>query len=102
MYDLLLQESMWNAMALEEGTTLWTVARQTPLSIGLSRQEHHSELPCLPPWDLPHPGIVLTSLTSLALAGGFYNTSTPESMFLLLLIKKPTSSPLMLRPHLQD
>ena len=34
-----------------------TVARQAPLSMGLSRQEHWSGLPCPPPGDLPDPGI---------------------------------------------
>ena len=37
--------------------TLWTVARQAPLSMGFSRQEYWSGLPCLPPGDLPNPGI---------------------------------------------
>ena len=37
--------------------TLWTVARQTPLSMGFSRQEYWSGLPCPPPGDLPDPGI---------------------------------------------
>ena len=35
----------------------WTVARQVPLSIGFSRQEYWSLLPCPPPGDLPNPGI---------------------------------------------
>ena len=34
-----------------------TVARQAPLSVGLSRQECCSGLPCPPPGDLPDPGI---------------------------------------------
>ena len=37
--------------------TLWTVVRQAPLSMGFSRQEYWSGLPCLPPGDLPDPGI---------------------------------------------
>ena len=37
--------------------TLWTVACQAPLSLGFSRQESWSGLPCPPPGDLPHPGI---------------------------------------------
>ena len=37
--------------------TLWTVARQAPLSMGFSRQEYWSGLPCPPPGDLPSPGI---------------------------------------------
>ena len=34
-----------------------TVARQAPLSMGFSRQEYWSGLPCPPQRDLPHPGI---------------------------------------------
>ena len=37
--------------------TLWTVAHQAALSIGFSRQEYWSGLPCTPPGDLPDPGI---------------------------------------------
>ena len=37
--------------------TLWTVAHQAPLSMGFSRQEYLSGLPCPPPGDLPDPGI---------------------------------------------
>ena len=36
--------------------TLWTVAHQAPLSMGFSRQEYWSGLPCPPPGDLPDPG----------------------------------------------
>ena len=36
---------------------LWTVACQAPLSMGFSRQEYCSGLPCPPPRDLPNPGI---------------------------------------------
>ena len=37
--------------------TQWTEARQAPLSMRLSRQEHGSGLPYPPPGDLPNPGI---------------------------------------------
>ena len=37
--------------------TLWTIAHQAPLSMGLSRQEYWNGLPCPPPGDLPYPGI---------------------------------------------
>ena len=37
--------------------TLWIAVCQAPLSMGFSRQEHWSELPCLPPGDLPDPRI---------------------------------------------
>ena len=38
-------------------TTSWTVAHQAPLSMGFSRQEYWSGLPCPPPGDLPDPEI---------------------------------------------
>ena len=55
--------------------TLWTIAHQFPLSTGFSRQEYWCGLPCLPPGDLPDPGIELASFKSPALAGGFFTTS---------------------------
>ena len=57
-------------------TTPWTVARQAPRSLGFSRQEYWSGLPCPPPGDLPNSGTEPTSLTSPALAGEFFITST--------------------------
>ena len=44
--------------------TLWTVARLSPLTMGFSRQEYWSGLPCPPPGDLPDPGIELMSYVS--------------------------------------
>ena len=41
--------------------TLYTVAHQAPLSMGFSRQEYWSGLPCPPPGDLPNPGMELRS-----------------------------------------
>ena len=41
-----------------------TVAHQAPLSMGFSREEYWSGLPCPPAWDVPDPGIKPTSLTS--------------------------------------
>ena len=55
--------------------TLWTVARQAPLSMGFSKQEYWSGLPCPPPGDLPDPGIKPMSLTSPALAYGLFTTT---------------------------
>ena len=43
--------------------------------MGFSRQECWSGLPCPPPGDLRDPGIEPTSLTSPALAGGFFTGS---------------------------
>ena len=54
--------------------TLWTVFLQPPLSMGSSRQEYQSGLPCPPPGNLPDQGIELESLMSPALAGRFYTT----------------------------
>ena len=42
---------------------------------GISKQEYWSRLPFPPPGDLPDLGIKPTSLTSPALAGGFFATS---------------------------
>ena len=47
-------------------STLWTVARQDPLSMGFSKQEYWSGLPCPPLGDLPDPGIEPLSLESPA------------------------------------
>ena len=55
--------------------TPWTVAPQAPLSMGVSRQEYWSVLPCLPPGDLPNPEIEHTSLMFPALPGRFFPTS---------------------------
>ena len=42
--------------------TLWTIAHKAPLSMGFSRQEYGSGLPCPPPGDLPDPGIIRDGL----------------------------------------
>ena len=47
--------------------TLWTVACQAPLSMGLSRQEYWSGLPFPPPGGLPSPGTKQASPMSTAL-----------------------------------
>ena len=36
--------------------TQWTAAHQASLSMGFSKQENWSGLPCPPPGDLPDPG----------------------------------------------
>ena len=56
--------------------TPWTAAHQAPLSMGFSRQEYWSGLPCPPPGDLPDLGVKFQSLTSSALSGWFFATST--------------------------
>ena len=44
--------------------TLWTVAHQAPLSVGFSRREYWSGLPCPSPGDLLNSGIESASLKS--------------------------------------
>ena len=54
--------------------TLWTIARQAPLSIEFFRQEYWSELPFPFPEDFLGPGI---EPTSPALADRFFTTVLP-------------------------
>ena len=56
--------------------TLWTVARQAPLSMGFSREEYWSGLPFPSLRDLLNPGIEPMSPVSPVLAGGFFTTIT--------------------------
>ena len=63
---------------VSDSATPWTVAYQAPLSMGFSRQEYWSGLPCPPPGDLPDPRIEPVSLTSPALAGRFFTASLPR------------------------
>ena len=68
--------------------TPWILAFQALLSMGFSRQEHWSGLPCPPPGDLPNPGIEPVSLMSPALASGFFITSaTWEAPICAILFK---------------
>ena len=54
--------------------TLWTAACQAPLSMGFSRQEYWSGLPCPPPGGMTQ-GSNLSLLRLLALAGRFFSTT---------------------------
>ena len=60
--------------------TLWTVACQAPLSVGVPRQEYWSGLSFPSPGDLPDPGI---EPESLALSGGFFTTESPGEAWVL-------------------
>ena len=82
--------------------TLWTVARQAPLSMGFSRQAYKSRLPCPLPGDPPASGIELISFMSPVLAGRFFTTNAtweaPRYMGLdqevdLGLVTKPDENP---------
>ena len=61
--------------------TLWTVALQAPLSMGFSRQEDWSGLPCAPPGELPYPGIKPSSLMSPALQADSLPLAPPGKPF---------------------
>ena len=64
--------------------TLWTIAWHIPLSMGFSRQEHQSGLPCPPPEDLHKPGI--EPVSHVCCIGGqvLYNYRHPRSPALCL------------------
>ena len=57
--------------------TLWVVACQAPLSMGFSRQDYWSGLPCPPPGDLPDSGIKPVSPASPALQTGSLPLAPP-------------------------
>ena len=59
--------------------TLWAVAHQDPLSLGLSRWEYRSGLPFPPPGDLPDPGIEPASPESPALWADYLPLSLQEA-----------------------
>ena len=56
---------------------MYTVAHLAPLSMGFSRQEYWSGLPCPIPGDLPDPGIKPASHKTPALAGRFFTALPP-------------------------
>ena len=70
---------------------LWTAACQAPPSMGFSRQGSWWGLPCSPPGDLPDPGTESMSLTSPALAGDFFITSTTWEALLPKEIQNSTT-----------
>ena len=62
------------SVVFDSFVTPWTIARQTPLSMGFLRQEYWSVLPFPSSRDLPDPGI---ELTSPALSDGFFTPELP-------------------------
>ena len=54
------------ASDMSDSVTPWTAACQAPLSMGFSRQEYWSGMPCPPTGDLPNPGIEPMSPTAPA------------------------------------
>ena len=47
----------WTIPRTEELGGLWTIVQKAPRSMGFSRQEYWTGLPCPPPGDLLDPGI---------------------------------------------
>ena len=70
--------------AMSNSLRKWTVAHQAPLSMGFSRQEHCSGLPCPPPGDLPDPRTELSSPLSPALQVDSLHTELSEKPILFL------------------
>ena len=60
---------------MSDFVTLWTVARQAPLSMGFSRQEYGVGCHALLRGIILTPGIKPMSLTFPALVGRFFTTS---------------------------
>ena len=80
--------------------TSWTVALQTPLSMGFSRQEYWSGLPFPSPGDLPNPGI---KPQSPALQTGALPSEPPgKPWWLANLANQPTTNHRQIRKLSQD
>ena len=73
--------------------TIWIVAHQAPLSMGFSKWEAWSGLPCPPPGDLPHLGIDPLLLSSPALAGRFFTTCGSANKRIHLQYGRPGFDP---------
>ena len=69
--------------------TPWTVAHQAPLSMGFSRQEYWSGVPCPPPGDLRDPGVESRSPKSLTWQAGSLPVEPPGKPY------KPVGSALI-------
>ena len=65
----------YDASVMCDSATPWTVAHQSPPSMGFSRQDYWSGLPCPLLGDLPDSGIEPVAIMSPALAGNFFTTS---------------------------
>ena len=81
-------------------TTLWTVAHQTPLSMGLPRQEYWNGLPFPSPGHLPDPGIEPVSPASPALAGQSFTTEPPGKLLTGAVVCIHCTVHLISRAHL--
>ena len=64
----------------------------------LGKREYWSGLSCLPPGDLPDPGIEPASLMSPALAGGFFTTQVTQGNAAAAAAKSLQSCPTLCDP----
>ena len=67
---------MLSHSVVSDSATPWTLARQDPLSMGLSQQEHYSGLPFPTPGNLSDSGIEPTFLASPVLTDRFFTNCT--------------------------
>ena len=82
-YKFHLGNTVWCAHVLmcihaQHSATSWTVAHQTPLTMGFSRQEYWTGLPFLPPGNLLDPWMKPLSLVSPELTSGFCTIEPPR------------------------
>ena len=75
---------------------------QNTLSMGFSRKEYWIQLPFTFPVDLFHPGIKPMSLTSPALAGGFFTTNTTWKPRVTVTTHKSARTKFVLLKHLEN
>ena len=68
------------ALIMSDSATRWAVARQAPMFIGFSRQEHRSGLPFPPPGDLPDLGSNLPLLWLLHWQTGSLPLASPYAI----------------------
>ena len=83
---------MLNHSLMHDSVTLWTVACHAPQSMGFSKQESWSGLPCPPLGDLPNVGIKPASLMSPALAGEFFTTSATWEAWSVMVLHSPSEN----------
>ena len=81
------------SLIVSDSATLWTIVCQASLSVGFSRQEYWSELPCAPPEDLFNPGIKPKSLKSPALADWFFTKSATWEAHIYAYILEKSMAP---------
>ena len=78
MYQYIKLAVVWSLGRVRLSATPCSVDPQAPLSMGFSRQEYCSGLPCPPPGDLPDPGIEPSSPVSPALQADSLPSEPPE------------------------